>query len=143
MTWATERLNALKAGTVEPPAIVARLGLGFLDDWGAGWVKKTWEPAPDIQNADGSMFGGYIAALADQVFAFAAMSVVSDGSAFRTINLAVQFFRIARNEPIFIEAKVVAQTKQLISVEAEFKTSGDRLIAKASAQQMIVDFPAA
>jgi uncharacterized protein (TIGR00369 family) len=74
---------------------------------------------------------------------FAAMSVVPDGSAFRTINLSVQFFRIARNEPVVIEARVVAQTKQLISVEAEIRTSGDRLIAKASAQQVIVEFPAA
>lgn len=143
MTWATERLDALKAGAVEPPPLVGRLGLGFLDDWGAGWVKKTWTPEPDLLHQDGSMFGGYIAALADQMFAFAAMSVVPDGSAFRTVNLSVQFFRIARNEPVVIEARVVAQTKQLISVEAEFRTSGDRLIAKASAQQVIVEFPAA
>lgn len=48
MTWASERLEALKMGAVEAPAIVKRLGLGFLDDWKPGWVKKTWQPTPDF-----------------------------------------------------------------------------------------------
>lgn len=143
MTWGSERLEALKMGAVEAPAIVRRLGLGFLDDWKPGWVKKTWQPTPELLNTDGSMFGGYIAALADQVLAFAAMSVVPNEAAFRTINLSLQFFRVVRNDAISIEASAVAQTKQLISVEALFRDTNERLFAKAAAQQLIVPLPTA
>ncbi len=62
-------------------------------------------------NADGSLFGGYIAALADQILGFAAMTVVPEGSAFRTINLQVQFLRAVRAHPLLIEARVVSHTK--------------------------------
>ena len=76
MTWATDRLDALKAGTANPPPIVETLRLGLIDDWGEGWARKTWRPVPELATADGSLFGGYLAALADQILAFAAMTVV-------------------------------------------------------------------
>lgn len=138
MTWATERLDSLKDGTAEPPPVVKTLRLGQLDDWGQGWAKKCWKPVPNILQSDGTMFGGYIAALADQMLAFAALSVVPEGYAFRTTNLSVQFFRIARGEEITIEARVVAQSRQLISVEAEFHSLAGKLFAKATAQQVIM-----
>lgn len=141
MSWATDRLEALKAGTADVPAVVERLGLGLLDEWGKGWVKKSWWPTPGLTNGDGTMFGGYIAALADQALAFAAMSVVPDGSAFRTVNLSVQFYRIVREEPITIEARVVSRSRQMIAVEAEFRTSGDKFAAKATAQQIVTEMP--
>lgn len=141
MTWATERLEALKLGSADVPAVVERLGLGLLDDWGDGWVKKSWQPTPGLTNGDGTMFGGYIAALADQALAFATMSVVPDGTAFRTVNLSVQFYRIVRDEPMTIEARVVSRSRQMIAVEAEFRTSGDKLAAKATAQQIVTEMP--
>lgn len=141
MTWATERLDALKAGSADAPAVVERLGLGFLDDWGDGWVKKSWRPTHDLLNGDGSLFGGYIAALADQALAFATMSVVADGMGFRTVNLSVQFYRVARNEPVAIEARVVSRSRQMIAAEAEFRTPDGKLFAKATAQQVVTDLP--
>lgn len=141
MTWATERLDALKAGWTDVPAVVERLGLGLLDDWAVGWVKKSWQPAPDFVNGDGTMFGGYIAALADQVLAFATMSVAADGMAFRTVNLSVQFYRVVRDEPMAIEARVVSQSRRMIAVEAEFKTLEGKLFAKAAAQQIVIELP--
>jgi len=91
MTWATERLDQLKAGKAIPPPVVETLRLGLLDDWGEGWVRKRWESAPELMNGDGSMFGGYLAALADQMLAFAAMTVIEDPSAFRTTDLQIRF----------------------------------------------------
>ena len=137
MTWATDRLDALIAGTAEPPPVVRTLRLGTLDAWGPGWVRKRWLSQPDVLQLDGSMFGGYIAALADQMLGLAALTVVPEGMAFRTVGLNVQFFRLSRNEDIAIEARVVAQSKQLISVEAEFKNDSGGLIAKATAQQVV------
>ena len=140
MTWATERLDALKAGTATPPPIVETLRLGLLDDWGEGWVKKSWRPSPELATADGSLFGGYLAALADQVLAFAAMTVVPHDRLYRTVNLQLNFLRVARDGPLSIEAKVVARTRQLITVHAEFRREDGALIADATAQQIVMAF---
>ncbi|MGH6963608.1 MAG: PaaI family thioesterase [Phenylobacterium sp.] len=140
MTWGTDRLAALKAGVGEPPAIVRTLRLGLIDDWGEGWVRKSWSPHPDLATADGSLFGGYLAALADQVLTFAAMTVVPDEMHFRTLNLQVNFVRIARTQPLDIEAKVVAHTRQMITARAEFRREDGELIAEASAQQLLMPF---
>jgi uncharacterized protein (TIGR00369 family) len=138
MTWGTDRLAALKAGVGEPPPIVRTLRLGLIDDWGEGWVRKSWSPHPDLATVDGSLFGGYLAALADQVLAFAAMTVAPDDMHFRTLNLQVNFVRIARTQPLGIEAKVVAHTRQMITVRAEFRREDEELIAEASAQQLLM-----
>lgn len=142
MSWATDRLDALKAGTAEPPPVVRTLRMGTLDDWGPGWATKRWAPDPDVLNGDGSMFGGYIAALADQMLAFSAMSTVPEGQAFRTINLNIQFFRVGGACPLTLEGRVTAQTQSLISVEADIRRAHDSaLVAKAAAQQWLQILP--
>jgi len=143
MTWATDRLDALVAGGSEPPPVVRTLKLGLLDAWGEGWIRKTWWPSPDLENADGTMFGGYLAALADQALAFAAMTVVSDEQAYRTINLQLNFVRVTRLVPLNIDARVVAVTRQVITVRAEFRREDGQLVAEATAQQFLMPFPTA
>lgn len=143
MTWATERLEAIGAGKGPLPAIVEQLHLGRLDSWGEGWVRKTWVPHPSLATADGSLFGGYIAALADQVLAFATMTVIPDDRLYRTTQLQVSFLRVGRDAPLEIVANVVAATRQMITVRASFTQAGGRLIAEASAQQIILPFPSA
>lgn len=141
MTWGTERLNALVTGQAEPPPVVKTLKLGLLDEWGPGWARKVWQPTREVLQLDGSMFGGYLAALADQIFAFATLSVIPEDKAFRTVNLGLQFHRVAREHGLKIEARVVAQSRQVISLEALFHGPEDRLIAKATAQQVVTPMP--
>ena len=119
--WATERLEALVRGDVTLPPVTRTLRLGTLDSWGPGWIKKTWSPDPDVLNVDGSLFGGYLAALADQALTFAAMTSVPDGMVFRTINLSTTFLRVGKAEPLKIEARVTSQTRQIVSTRAEFQ----------------------
>ena len=142
MTWATDRLDALVRREAEPPPVVTTLRLGLLDDWGEGWVRKRWEPTPDVMNGDGSMFGGYLAALADQMLAFAAMTVIAAPSAFRTTDLQIRFFKLGRAQPLLIEGRVVARSRQLISVEVEFRREEGDLMAKATGQQFVTPYPA-
>ena len=138
MTWATERLDAIKAGTAPLPLITQTLRLGLLEDWGEGWVRKAWTPSPELATADGSIFGGYLAALADQTLAFATMTTLPENTMYRTINLQMNFIRVARMGPLQIEARVVAQTKQLTTVRAEFRREDGELIAEATAQQILM-----
>lgn len=137
MTWATERLDALKAGETTVPPVVTTLKMGTLEDWGPGWVRKTWQPSPEVLNGDGSLFGGYLAALADQILAFAAMTVVPEENHYRTINLQMQFVKVGAARPLTIEGKVTAVTRQLITVEADFRREDGELIARAAAQQIL------
>ena len=139
MTWATERLDEIKRPGAKPPPVVETLGLGLIDDWGPGWVKKSWTPdRANLKTADGSLFGGYLAALADQVLTFATMTVVPDDAYFRTVNLQLQFVKVGREHPLSIEARVVAASRRLITVEADFLRPDGELIAKASAQQILL-----
>jgi uncharacterized protein (TIGR00369 family) len=140
MTWATERLDVLKSGAGSVPPIVETLKMGLIDDWGVGWVRKSWTPAPELKTADGSLFGGYLAALGDQVLTFAAMTVVPGDMLFRTLNLQMNFLRVGRTQPLTIEARVVAQTRQMITVRAEFRREDGELIAEATAQQLLMTF---
>ena len=135
-TWATDRLDALVRGDVVLPPVSQTLRLGTLGSWGAGWV-KTWSLHADLLNVDGSLFGGHIAALADQALTFAAMTSVPDDNMFRTLNLSVTFLRVGKAEPLSIEAKVMSQTRQIISTRAEFRRPDGELIAEASAQQFL------
>lgn len=140
MTWATDRLDQIKGGDVVLPPVVQTLQLGGLDDWGEGWARKTWTSAPELLNVDGSLFGGYIAALADQILAFAAMTVAPADAMFRTSNLKVDFIRVGKAEVLTIEGRVIARTKGMIHVEADFRRPDGELIARASAQQVVVPF---
>lgn len=137
MTWATERLDMIKAGTAALPPVVLTLQLGALEDWGRGWVRKRWAPSPELLNGDGSLFGGYLAALADQAAAFAAMTVAPDNQVFRTTNLVMNFVRIGRAHPLLIEARIVAQTRQMITCRVELRRDDGELIAEATAQQLL------
>jgi uncharacterized protein (TIGR00369 family) len=91
-------------------------------------------------NVDGSMFGGYIAALGDQALAFATMTIVPADTVFRTINLNVSFVRVAKDHPLTIEARVVSQTKTMITVRAEFRRADGELIVEVSGQQLLQPF---
>jgi uncharacterized protein (TIGR00369 family) len=136
-TWATDRLDALVRGDVVLPPVTKTLRLGTLDSWSPGLIKKTWSPDADLLNVDGSLFGGYIAALADQVLTFAAMTSVPDDMVFRTLNLSVTFHRVGKAEPLKIEATVTSQTRQVISTRAAFQRPDGELIAEAAAQQFL------
>ena len=137
LTWATQRLDELVAGAATPPPVVDQLRLGLLDSWGPGWIRKTWCPSPGLENGDGTLFGGYLAALADQSLAFAAMTVIDGLSGFRTLNLQINFVRVSQVVPLAIEARVIAQTRQAITVRATFHGAGERLVAEATAQQFL------
>lgn len=136
MTWATDRLDALVRGEATPPPVVQTLQLGTLDAWGPGWARKRWVAKPQLMNGDGSMFGGYLAALADQIMAFAAMTVVPGDKIFRTTNLSLSFFKLIRGS-VDIEGRVVSQSASMIAVEADFRLDGGALAARAQAQQVL------
>lgn len=138
MTFWTDQLDLITARKNHPPPVVMTLKLGLCEEWGSGWVRKRWEPDPSILNGDGSLFGGYLAALGDQILAFTAMTVMPDGVSYRTVNLQMQFVKVGRALPLLIEGRVVAASKRLITVEGDFRREDGELIARVNGQQIIL-----
>ncbi len=138
MTWATDLLEKMKMGTHQPPPLVETLKLGLLDDWREGWVKKRWRLQPELLHPDDSMFGGYMAALFDQTFAFVAMSVLADDEAVRTLSLNVSFVSLSRNEDVIIEARLVSRSRRLMTIDGTLSSPDGRVRSVATCQQMII-----
>ncbi|WP_312164762.1 PaaI family thioesterase [Phenylobacterium sp.] len=138
MTFWTDQLDLITARKNNPPPVVNTLKLGLCEEWGPGWVRKRWEPDPSILNSDGSLFGGYLAALGDQILSFTAMTVMPDGASYRTVNLQMQFVKVGRAHPLLIEGRVTAASKRLVTVEADFRREDGELIARVNGQQIVL-----
>ncbi len=136
MTWATGMLDNMKAGTHRVPRVTDYLKLGLIDDWGEGWIRKSWSLQREFLHPDGTLFGGYIAALFDQAFALATMTVVAEDEAYRTSNLSVSFLSLSRSEPLEIEARVVSRSRRLVTLESKIFSTDGEVRAIATAQQI-------
>ncbi|MEO1188767.1 MAG: PaaI family thioesterase [Pseudomonadota bacterium] len=136
MTWATDMLENMKRGSHPLPPVTETLKLGLIDDWGEGWISKSWAPKPELLQQDGTVFGGYIAALFDQAFAFATMTVIQDHEAFRTSSLNISFLSLSRGETLKLEAKVVSRSRRLITLEAKLIGEAGEIRSLATAQQI-------
>jgi len=104
--------------------------------WSEGFVEKTWEVEPAfctgaVTEAQ-TLFGGYVAALADQVLAFAAMMVLDDNRSIRTADLRVLFFRPITTGSVTIRGRV-------LNVSASLTQGNDdnTLVAKAFGVQSV------
>ncbi|ACG78932.1 conserved hypothetical protein [Phenylobacterium zucineum HLK1] len=139
MSRGTDTLDSIVRGEARPQPVHETLRLGGVDAWGENWVRKVWRPTPEVLFADGRMFGGYIAALADQMLAYSAYTVIPEGRAFTTVNLQVQMLGQARGQPLVIEARVAHANRSIISTECELRRLDDNgLVAKAVAQQLVI-----
>lgn len=132
-----DRLTAIADGSLTLPAVLQRLRLGRLSSWRTGFVEKEWTVDRDFCTGQGTahqaLFGGYVAALADQVLTFAAMTVADDDHFFRTSGLQISFFRPISRGVLRIEGRVVNGSRSLLHVEADFFLDDGKLAAKASA----------
>ena len=140
MTWATDRLDALKAGTGTPPPIVQTLKLGLIDDWGRGLGAEILEPVRGTRHrrrlAVRRLSGGAgrpSLGLRDYD-GRSARSPISDRKP------ADELPKGGPQPPLVIEARVVAQTRQLITVRADFRRDDGTLIADSTAQQIVMAF---
>jgi acyl-coenzyme A thioesterase PaaI-like protein len=115
------------------------LRLGSIEAWGDDWVRKTWRPSPEVLFANGGMFGGYLAALADQMQAFATYTVLADEDGFTTTNLQVSMVGRFKREGLLCEARIASRSRRLIVTSCEMRRLEDNvLIAVSQAHQMII-----
>lgn len=84
-----------------------------------------------------TLFGGCIAALADQMLAFPAITLQKDGEFCSTSNLTLNYLKAVREGDLTIESTAVSRTSRSFYVEAVFTQHGE-VVAKASATQLTV-----
>lgn len=140
MSLYTQHLDRLIGGKTALPPFVKNLGLGTLVEWQPGYARKVWPVDPRFFTV-ADVFGGYLAALADQMLALSSISLLKEGQTLRTISLHVDFFRPISSGDIVIEGRVIDQSKSLIHVEVTFRNDSDHLAAKARGTLFIVERP--
>jgi acyl-coenzyme A thioesterase PaaI-like protein len=132
-----ERLRKIADGSAVRPPTTRKLGLGGIDHWEEGLVVQHWNAGPDVCNLDNTVFGGYIAAVSDQLASFAMMSVLEDIYYFRTVDLQVSFLRVLRPGPIKVEALVLHRSRNIAHIDVNFWAEGEKLAVRSRVMQSI------
>ncbi len=141
MTHWTDRLDGLVAGDATPPDLVQYMKLGTLDRWSPGEAVKTWAIDPLFCHGDGTVFGGYLAALADQTATFAAMTVMAEDRAFRTHQLTMDYLRLAKGRVLTVTGRVTNHGASLLHIGVEMVRDDGKPAVRAQAIMAITAFP--
>lgn len=128
-------LDGYVNGTTPEPLVNTKLGLGTLDEWSPGYVAKSWLVSRDLFHGN-ALFGGYIAALADQMLGLAAMTVLKDDQFIGTTQMSINYLAPVQGGDLRIEGRVVQQRGKSIYCECCFYVA-EALVAKASATQVV------
>lgn len=137
MSFWGDVLDTIVAGTGVPPPMVAALKLPRIEGWEPGSVWGDWPLDKDMYHAAGSVFGGYLAALADSFTGLAMFTVLKDDETFTTSDLRLAFFRPVTTD-LHIVAEVLNRGRRQAHVEATFVDDRDKVAAKATATQVIL-----
>jgi acyl-coenzyme A thioesterase PaaI-like protein len=133
-----DTLDGYVSGATPEPLANRKLGLEpALARWSPGLVEKHWSVDPDLFHGR-ALFGGYIAAMADQVLGLAAMTVLEDGYFFGTTNMAISYLAPVTGGDLRVEGAVVRKRSKSIYVECTFYIDED-IVAKASATQIVYE----
>jgi uncharacterized protein (TIGR00369 family) len=97
---------------------------------GVGRLVVRWpnDGARDIN--DGRVFGGWIAALSDNIVSMCMATALEPGEGFTTQDLQIKIFRPVSGSEIEIEARVVNRSKTTGYVEADWRLPNGKLAAK-------------
>lgn len=131
-------LDGIVARTNDPPPFVPVLRLPGIEGWERGRVWGEWKVDPDLFTLAGTLFGGYLAALADSFVGLAMTTTLADDETFTTSDLRISFFRPVATGTLEIAAEVLNRGRRMAHVECVFVNDADKIVAKATATQVLV-----
>ncbi len=118
------------------------MGLAWgLTSWAPGVARGEWKVEPKHHHSMGAVFGGYIAAMADLATSWGMFTALDDGQIFITSDLRISFFRPSVDGKLEWESRVVHRGRRNCFVEAKFSDAGGKLVAGASATEVIIPMP--
>lgn len=115
------------------PAFVAKMELGEIDEIRQGFARQVWTMPDWAQNPDGSLFGGYTAALLDQITAMAAFSVMAEDEFIKTTQLQVDYHRPIMGPTAEIIGEAVNLSRNAIHLEARIVNPDGKIAARGRA----------
>lgn len=138
-----DMLEALNAGRDTPPQMIRTLKLdiwaGKFTQIAQGSIAVFWDVDPAYANPDGSIYGGWISAMADNLLYLAATTVMAERENASTSDLQLIFMRPIKEGRIRIEAKVVERSRSTILCDCLFYLPDGRLAVRATAQQSVFE----
>lgn len=137
MSYWSDLLNSMVNGTAQPPPYVRTLGTTRMKRWEPGRVWCEWEVNPALFQDLNSLFGGFVAALADEVLGFATMTVLEENEVFITADLHVTFHRTVKDGVLYFEGRVVQREKRSAQAELVITNQDGTTAAEATATERI------
>ena len=139
MTKWTERLNKNVDGeSISRPPCIDTLSLPRLSGWLPGRVWLQWKVDPKVFHGGDAVFGGYLAALADQAMGLAMGTILEDGEVFTTSDLRFSFFRPVTEGTLHVEAQIIHRGRGMAHVEVVLTRDDGKVAGKATGTQVIV-----
>ncbi|MFW0783751.1 PaaI family thioesterase [Gordonia sp. CPCC 206044] len=130
------RLDAIARGEQVRPPFAETLHMPGIHEWGPGFVVSHVEITPSVFNSGGSVFGGYLACVADQVASQAVYSVLDDDHSLRTVSLQTEYLRPVPAGLLVVTARVRTKQRTLARVQVEM-TVDDEIHCEARALVML------
>ena len=138
MTKWTERLDGFIDGTVSSRGpCIETLNLPQLSGWLPGRAWLQWKVDPRVFHGGGAVFGGYLAALADQALGFVMLTILEDGEVFTTSDLRFSFFRPVTEGTLHVEAQIIHRGRGMAHAEVVLTRDDGKVAGKATATQVI------
>lgn len=130
--------DRLQRGEVSPPPIASTLGGRIVAvDVDAGTLESGYMATEAFLNPAGTVQGGMLSAMLDDVTAFLVTATLGEGEFCATLNLNVSFLRAARAGPLLGRARLERRGKDVCNVTGELLQAG-RVVATAVATCLIV-----
>ena len=134
-----EILQAIIDGRLPHPPISETLTF-WLAEISDGFAAFEGEPGDHLLNPMGTTHGGWAMALIDSATGCAGYSLIPAGAGFRTVETKVILSRPFTTDTgrVRTEARVVSQTRQIISTEARLTSRDGRVLAHGTSTLMVV-----
>jgi uncharacterized protein (TIGR00369 family) len=134
-----EILQAIIDGRL-PQAPISRTMSFWITEVGDGFAAFEGEPGPDLFNPMGGVHGGWSLTLIDSAGGCAGHSLLPAGSGYTTIETKGNFARPITGDTgrVRAEARVVAQSRQIISAEARLLSLDRKVLAHGTTTIMVL-----
>jgi len=107
----------------------------------AGTMDAEFQAVPQFTNAVGTVQGGIITAMLDDVMSYAGTAFLDGTHMLPTLEMKTTFIRPAPVGPLFGAGRLVHRGRDFVFLEGVLKGEGNRLLASATATARILPIP--
>jgi len=137
-----DRLTLIVQQRLPRPKVVDIFRMPDLKSWEPGLVEVEFHPDEDFYSIGETLFGGYIAALADTYACHAVTTVLPDDLFVQTRSIQTYFHKPIRNEVVHIFGRLVWDGKRSAHARVEFTQNNGDLCVHAEAAIAKMPIPA-